>query len=95
QCDKDKLLESMGRTELAANLFRITQTEERIKSRNVHGQQALEQTHYNVGKEVRKIIIDNTGKNPEQLKQEKEIPDLRKELKTGFKEMKKIDKPKK
>ena len=85
----------MGRTELAANLFRITQTEERIKSRKVQGQRALEQTHYDVGKEVRKIVIDNTGKAPEQLKQEKEIPDLRRELKAGFKEMKKIDKPKK
>lgn len=95
KCEKDKLLESMGRTELAANLFRITQTEERIKSRNVQGQMALERTHYDVGKEVRKIVIDNTGKSPEQLKQEKEISDLRKELKTGFKEMKKIDKPKK
>lgn len=95
KCEKDKLLESMGRTELAANLFRITQTEERIKSRKVQGQRALEQTHYDVGKEVRKIVIDNTGKAPEQLKQEKEIPDLRRELKAGFKEMKKIDKPKK
>lgn len=89
KCEKDKLLESMGRTELAANLFRITQTEERIKSRKVQGQRALEQTHYDVGKEVRKIVIDNTGKAPEQLKQEKEIPDLRRELKAGFKEMKK------
>lgn len=55
----------------------------------------MERTHYDVGKEVRKIVIENTGKAPEQLKQEKEIPDLRKELKTGFREMKKIDKPKK
>lgn len=94
-CDNDKLLEAMGRTELAANLFRITQTEERIKSRKIQGQRALEQTHYDVGKEVRKIVIDNTGKAPEHLKQEKEIPDLRKELKVGFKEMKKIDKLKK
>lgn len=94
-CDKSMLLETMGRTELAANLFRITQTEERIKSRNVKGQFQLEKTHHDVGKEVRKIVIANTGKEPEKLKQEKEIPDLRKELKAGFKEMKKIDKPKK
>ncbi len=93
--DTGKLLETMGRTELAANLFRITQTEERIKSKNIVGQVALEQTHYNVGKEVRKIVIENSGKAPENLKQEKDIPDLKKELKAGFKEMKKIDKPKK
>lgn len=95
KCNKDKLLEIMGRTELAANLFRITQTEERIKSRKIQGQQALEQTHYSVGREVRNIVIDNTGSAPEYLKQEKEIPDLRKELKVGFREMKKIDKPNK
>ena len=94
-CDKSLLLETMGRTELAANLFRITQTEERIKSRNIKGQVQLEKTHHDVGREVRKIVISNTGKEPEKLKQEKEIPDLRRELKTGFKEMKKIDKPKK
>ena len=94
-CDKDKLLERMGRTELAANLFRITQTEERIKSKRVRGQMALEKTHFDVGREVRKIVIENTGSAPEHLRQEKEIPDLKKELKVGFKEMKKIDKPKK
>lgn len=94
-CDKDKLFETMGRTELAANLFRITQTEERIKSKNVQGQARLEQTHLDVGREVRSIIIKNTGKTPEQLPQEKRLPDVKKELKNEFKEMKKIDKIKK
>lgn len=92
-CDKSKLLETMGRTELAANLFRITQTEERVKSHRVTGQEALERTHFNVGAEVRKIVISNTGRAPEHLKQEKEITDIRKEIKGGFKEMKKLDKP--
>lgn len=91
-CDKDKLFETMGRTELAANLFRVTQTEERIKSKNVKGQRLLEQTHHDVGREVRNIIIKNTGKVPEQLPQEKKIPDVKKALKSEFKEMKKIDK---
>lgn len=90
--DKNKLFESMGRTELAANLFRITQTEERIKSKGIRGQRALEQTHHDVGSEVRKIIIENTGRKPEQLPQEKAIPDVKKTLKREFKEMKKIDK---
>ena len=93
-CDKNKLFETMGRTELAANLFRITQTEERIKSKNVTGQANLEQTHFNVGREVRNIVAKNTGRNPENLPQERMIPDIKKELKTGFKEMKKIDKKK-
>jgi DNA-damage-inducible protein D len=77
---KDNILESMGRTELAANLFRITQTEERIKSHNIHGQDLLEQTHYSVGREVRDIVIRNTDKRPEQLPQEKNIPDLQSEI---------------
>lgn len=90
--DKSKLFETMGRTELAANLFRITQTEERIKSQNIEGQNALEHTHYNVGKEVRDMVMRNTGKAPENLPQEKRLPDVKKELKKGFREMKKIDK---
>lgn len=90
--DKDKLLETMGRTELAANLFRITQTEERIKSQNIRGQAALEATHMKVGQEVRKIVRENTGRNPENLPQERELPEVRKDLKKGFREMKKIDK---
>lgn len=93
-CEKGKLFETMGRTELAANLFRITQTEERIKSKGIYGQEALEQTHFDVGREVRKIVIENTGRSPENLPQEKEIPSIKKELKTGFKKMRKLDKKK-
>ncbi len=89
--DKSKLFETMGRTELAANLFRITQTEERIKSQKIHGQCALEQTHHDVGKEVRDMVIRNTGKTPESLPQEKRLPEVKKELKKDFREMKKID----
>lgn len=92
---KEKLMDSMGRTELAANLFRITQTEERIKNKNIQGQNALEQTHYDVGKEVRNIVIKNAGKNPENLPQEKELPNIKKELKQGYKNMIKEDKKKK
>lgn len=91
-CDKGKLFETMGRTELAANLFRITQTEERIKSKGITGQASLEQTHYDVGREVRNIVIKNTGRTPENLPQEKELPNVRKELKAGFRVMKKLDK---
>jgi len=89
---KGKLMDNMGRTELAANLFRLTQTEERIKNKKIKGQSKLEQTHYLVGKEVRKIIIDNVGKLPENLPQEKQLPDVRKELKQGYKKMNKEDK---
>lgn len=92
--DKSKLFETMGRTELAANLFRITQTEERIKSNNITGQINLEQTHKEVGKQIRDLVIQNTKKRPEELPQQKENPSVKKELKQEFREIKKIDKKK-
>ena len=88
---KNKLFDYMGRTELAANLFRVTQTEERIKSKNIKGQKNLEQTHYQVGREVRKIVQDNVGKSPEHLPQGKQLPEIKKELKQGYKNMTKED----
>jgi DNA-damage-inducible protein D len=90
--DKGKLMDYMGRTELAANLFRITQTEERIKSRQIKGQMNLEQTHYEVGKEIRKIVKENTGVVPEELPMEKQLPEVKKNLKLGYKKMLKEDK---
>lgn len=87
-----KLPDTMGRTELAANLFRVTQTEENIKRHNVAGQRDLEQTHYRIGKEVRNIVIRNTGLAPEELPQERKLPDVKKDLKIGYREMKKKDK---
>ena len=91
-CDKEKLFETMGRSELAANLFRITQTEDRIRNKGIKGQRMLEQTHHDVGREVREIVIRNSGCAPENLPQEQLIPEVKKELKKGFREMKKIDK---
>jgi DNA-damage-inducible protein D len=90
--EKTKLMDYMGRTELAANLFRITQTEERIKNRSITGQTLLEKTHYQVGREVRKIVEENTGRTPEYLPQEKQLPDVKKELKQGYKKMCAADK---
>jgi DNA-damage-inducible protein D len=81
------LADYMSRTELAANLFRITQTEERIKNKNITGQCNLEQTHYDVGREVRNIVNNNMGTLPENLPQKKIIDDVKKELKKGYKKM--------
>ena len=75
--DKRDLQDYMGRAELAANLFRITQTEERIKNRNIKGQANLESTHQDVGREVREVILRNTGKNPEQLPLARKLQDPR------------------
>jgi DNA-damage-inducible protein D len=93
--DPKELIEYMGRTELAANLFRITQTEEKIKSKRINGQQNLEQTHFQVGREVRNMIQKNTGKTPEQLPIEQKLPDVQKGIKKGYKNMLKEDKSKK
>lgn len=87
-----ELIEYMGRTELAANLFRVTQTEERIKNFEVKGQQMLEQTHHDVGKDVRNMVKKNTGKNPEMLEVESKVDNTNKELKKGYKKMLKLDK---
>lgn len=89
--DKKDLQDRMGRTEMAANLFRITQTEERIKSHNVTGQTDLENTHRTVGREVREIILKNMSKAPEELPLAKKLPDVAKSLKAGYKKMLQAD----
>ncbi|GHW02260.1 DNA damage-inducible protein D [candidate division SR1 bacterium] len=83
--NKEKLLDYMGRTELAANLFRVTQTEERIKSQDIKGQADLENAHRQVGKEVRSFVQINTGDTPENLKPEMPLNEMKKELKDAKK----------
>jgi DNA-damage-inducible protein D len=62
-----KILDHMGSTELAANLFRATQTEEKLKRDNVRGKQRANQTHFEVGKKVRQTIREIGGTMPEVL----------------------------
>ena len=54
-------------TELAANLFRATQTEEKLRRENIRGKQAANQTHFEVGKKVRQTIKELGGTMPEEL----------------------------
>lgn len=63
----ENILDHMGSTELAANLFRATQTEEKLKRENIKGKQKANQTHLEVGKKVRKAIQDIGGTMPEHL----------------------------
>jgi DNA-damage-inducible protein D len=63
----DKILDFMGSEELAANLFRITQTESKLKRENVQGAKAAISTHYAVGSKVRQTIKDLGGTMPEDL----------------------------
>jgi len=62
-----KILDHMGSTELAANLFRATQTEEKLKRDQVRGKRQANQTHFEVGKKVRQTIDDLGGTMPEAL----------------------------
>lgn len=62
-----KILDHMGSTELAANLFRATQTEEKLRRENIKGKQKANKTHYEVGAKVRKTIEELGGTMPEDL----------------------------
>jgi DNA-damage-inducible protein D len=62
-----QILDHMGSTELAANLFRATQTEEKLRRENIKGKQKANQTHFEVGKKVRKTIEELGGTMPENL----------------------------
>jgi len=62
-----KILDHMGSTELAANLFRATQTEEKLKRENIKGKQEANMTHFEVGAKVRQTIKELGGTMPENL----------------------------
>lgn len=62
-----KILDHMGSTELAANLFRATQAEEKLKRENIRGKQHANQAHYQVGQKVRQTIKELGGTMPENL----------------------------
>ncbi len=78
--DNEKILDFMGSTELIANLFRISQTEEKLKKDKVHSCSKATATHYEVGSKVRKAIEDIGGTMPEDLpRPEKSIKQIEKE----------------
>lgn len=62
-----QILDHMGSTELAANLFRTTQTEDKLRRENIKGKENANKTHYQVGKKVRKTIQELGGEMPENL----------------------------
>jgi len=75
---KEDLLDCIGRAELAANEFRITQTELTLRREQIKGQQNAENTHYGVGKEVRNTIKKLGGTMPEDLLPAPPIKQLKK-----------------
>lgn len=84
----------MGLTELAGNLFRVTQTAERIKNSDGVGINHVSETARAVGKEVRDMMIKNSGTTPESLPVESNVDDVKRGIKKVAKEMAKIDSPK-
>ena len=81
----EDILDNMGSTELAANLFRITQTEERLKKGDIVGQILADKTHFNIGKKVRETMEEISETVPE------ELPTPEKSKKILKKEKKKIE----
>ena len=73
---KDDLLDRASRTELAANEFRITQTEDALKRDQIQGDSIARNTHKKVGEAVRKTIRDLNGTMPENLPAEPSIKKL-------------------
>lgn len=61
------ILDSMGYTELAANLFRITQTKEKLTRENIHDEDGAKQAYLFVGQKVRQAITELGGAMPEDL----------------------------
>ncbi len=77
----EKILDHMGSTELAANLFRATQTEEKLRRENIQGKAAANQAHYDVGRKVRQTIQELGGTMPEDLPTpEKSVKQIEREV---------------
>ena len=77
---REDILDNMGSEELAANLFRISQTESKLKRDNVTGEKYANETHYNIGKNIREVIAKNGGTMLEDLPTpKKSLKELEKE----------------
>ncbi len=73
---KDNILDCMGRAELAANEFRITQTEQTLTNKGIKGEQKAIDTHMNIGKKVRATMKELGNTLPENLPAEPSIKKL-------------------
>ena len=64
---REDILDNMGSDELAANIFRISQTKQKIQNEKIKGENNAKKAHYEVGKNVRETIKKNGGTMPEEL----------------------------
>ena len=77
---REDILDNMESEELAANLFRITQTESRLKKDNISLEKYANETHYNIGRNIREVIAKNGGTMPEdQVTPERSLKELEKD----------------
>ena len=84
---RDKILDYMGSEELIANLFRISQTESKLRRKDIKGANAAKQAHYVVGREVRAAIERVGGTMPEDIPTpEKSISQIEREQLAALKE---------
>lgn len=81
----EKILDHMGSTELAANLFRTTQTEEKIRREKISKRESANQAHFEVGKKVRQTIRELGGTAPENLPNVENIQKIRLKASIGLK----------
>ena len=83
---REDILDNMGSDELIANLFRISQTEQKLKKDNIKTEKEANKTHYNIGKNIREVIAKNGGTMPEDLPTpQKSLKQLEKETKKSLK----------
>lgn len=82
---KQHILDHMGSTELAANLFRATQTEEKLRRDKVQGKEAANKTHFEVGRKVRQTIEEIGGVMPERLPPAEDIKKVSRRLNKALK----------
>ena len=86
---REDILDNMNEDELVANLFRINQTKQKLLRDNVRGEKEARDTHYEVGKKVRKAIADIGGMMPEDMPTpDKSLKELEKRAKANRKEIK-------
>lgn len=88
---KRSLLDFMGKQELAANLFRVTQTEAKLTNEKIKGQSQALQTAEAVGQKVRQTMIEISGDTPESLQLSRDIKQVKSDIKSSSKEFKKLD----